>query len=227
MVFSAKMIYAMMVTLMPLSMAKFTSSHARETEVQRGERYLKIATAYYDVIVATPKENLPFTGDDAQEQTAATMVGIGRAESGWNKDVDFGIGPHGVGDAGNSFCVQQILVGKGRTKEGWSGRDLVNDRTKCIKVSLRVIIASFKMCSYLPVSQRLAAYAAGTCKSEHGKRASVYRYNLGQKALKIVLKAAPELAVPEGKTSKKWFFPSFPKPLHRMSAFYHCPLRGF
>jgi hypothetical protein len=190
MVFSTNAVFAMMLTLMPLSVAKFTAGYARETETQRGERYKEIAKAYFDVISAASPADLPFTGEDAQMQTAATLVGIGRAESGWNKDVDFGKGRYGVGDEGASFCIQQILVGGGRTVEGWSSKDLITDRTKCIKASLRAVRVSFQMCAYLPVAMRLTAYASGNCRNMHGRRASVYRYNLGQKALGA-LKAVP------------------------------------
>jgi hypothetical protein len=183
--FSIVAIYTMMITLMPLSTAKYTRGHAQETEAERDSRYKDIAQDVFEVLNDKAEEPL-FPGVDGRLRTAALLVGVARAESGFNKDVDLGLGAYSRGDSGASWCILQINIGQGRTVEGWSGKDLVKERKKCIRASLRAMRDSFKMCSYLPESRWLTAYAAGNCKSEHGQKAAKYRYWLALKALKAL-----------------------------------------
>lgn len=186
--FTVAAIYTMMVTLMPLSVAKYTRGHGQESETERDFRYKDIAKDIYEVVNDKYEEPL-FGGADGKLRTAALLVGVARAESGFNKDVDLGLGVASRGDAGASWCILQINIGQGRTVEGWTGKDLVKERKKCIRASLRAMRDSFRMCSYLTESRWLTAYAAGTCKSEHGQKAAKYRYWLSQKALKALTKA--------------------------------------
>jgi hypothetical protein len=100
-------------------------------------------------------------GPKARNQTAA-MVATFAVEEGMNLS-------HGVdtgrilGDAGKSYCMMQINVGKGKTKEGWTGPDLIADRKKCIKAGMHALRRSFWTCKNNPLKERFAVYASGNC----------------------------------------------------------------
>ncbi len=70
----------------------------------------------------------------------------------------------------------------------WGGRDLVQDRTKCFRVALRLARLSFGACARLDVRDRLSMYASGSCSS--GQEASRRRV---EQAMRWLLKSAPPL----------------------------------
>ena len=49
------------------------------------------------------------------------------------------------------------------TREGWSGRQLIDDRKLCFRAALHILQSSFTACRALPVDDRLSAYASGHC----------------------------------------------------------------
>jgi hypothetical protein len=104
-----------------------------------------------------------FEGPSGRTQTALVALSVASFESYFRRDVDAG---ERTGDQGNSWCLLQIKIGEGRTREGWSGVDLTQDRKKCFRAGLRMMRGSFLSCRALPVLDRLSAYAIGSCNAE-------------------------------------------------------------
>jgi hypothetical protein len=101
-----------------------------------------------------------FPGNDGRAQTALLMIAVASLESGYRRAVDDGTR---LGDHGRSYCLMQIRVGMGMTADGWSGTDLVSDRSKCFRAGLHILRGSFNACRKLPVEDRMSAYATGRC----------------------------------------------------------------
>ena len=101
-----------------------------------------------------------FGGPEGRAQTALLMLSVASYESGYLQRVDDG---RGLGDHGHSYCLMQLRVGRGLTREGWDGHDLVTHREHCFRAGLHVLRASFGVCHSLPVDDRLSAYATGHC----------------------------------------------------------------
>jgi hypothetical protein len=125
------------------------------------------ATARYDSIardaaaVALDDSEEPlFAGEDARVQTAVFLLAIASFESHYRLSVDEGIRR---GDRGDSYCLMQIRVGTGTTREGWTGRQLVTDRKMCFRAALHILHGSFNVCHALPIEDRMSAYATGRC----------------------------------------------------------------
>lgn len=150
------------------------TSYGQETVQERESRYSEIATAIYDVAFDDTEAPL-YKGKTGRFRTAALIAAVASRESGFHKDVDFGTGKRGVGDHGSSFCMMQMHIGKGKTEEGWTGADLVSDRTKCFRAGLHAMRTSLKACSGKDPLFGLSAYASGSCDSTAGQRASQYR----------------------------------------------------
>jgi hypothetical protein len=169
---------------------------AMETKEDAEARYNSIASDITAVVWST--ENPPlFAGDDGRAKTAAVVMSIMTHESGFRRDVDYGLGRAGRGDSGNSWCLMQVKTGNGRTAtwnrvkhrfamwndppdelvQGWTGPELVADRKKCITAGYRIMSASFSACRGLPVSGWLRVYASGSC--EAGAPESEHRMNMG------------------------------------------------
>lgn len=176
--FAAWLLSLMTWTLPPERVVPLISLDARrETVAERTARYGAIAADIVDVVWDDAEPPL-FRGDAARERTATVLLGLTRYESDWHKDVDTGVTR---GDHGRSWCIGQVLLdanGEKTTAEGWTGPDLVADRKKCLRVVLRMARESFRACSSLPVSERLALYARGSCDSEEGRRLSRTRMSL-------------------------------------------------
>ncbi len=180
---------------------------AKESEEEGMRRYEDIAN---DILTVTydPAESPIFHGNNGRAMTAALVASIAFYESAYRKDVDIGVGPRARGDSGRSWCLMQIKLGlpgtDGRTKlrvvvgpggglrfvssdresgyaSSWGGEDLVQDRTKCFRVAVRLAHMSFGACSRLEVQDRLSMYASGQC--EPGQEASRRRVSRAQKWL--------------------------------------------
>lgn len=181
---------------------------ARESEEEGRRRYEDIAN---DIMSVTydPAERSIFQGDNGRAMTTALLTSIAFYESAYRKDVDTGVGPKARGDSGRSWCLMQIKLGApeqdtGRTKtrvfvgpngglrfvsnprepgyaQSWGGEDLVQDRTKCFRVAVRLARMSFGACSRLEVQDRLSMYASGRC--EVGQDASRRRVMRAQRWL--------------------------------------------
>jgi hypothetical protein len=127
------------------------------------DRYAAIA---HDIatVALDPAEAPLFGGPQGRAQTALLVASVAFYESGgYRRDVDFGIGKKARGDSGRSWCLMQINLGEGATLESWTGRDLVAERQKCLRVGLRRMRDSFAMCKELPFMDRLSGYTTGRC----------------------------------------------------------------
>jgi hypothetical protein len=111
--------------------------------------------------VALDESEAPvFEGADRRTETALLMLAVASYESSFSKRVDDGVRR---GDHGYSYCLMQIRVGHGATREGWNGQQLIDDRKLCFRAALHILQASFAACRKLPFEDRLSAYASGHC----------------------------------------------------------------
>jgi hypothetical protein len=85
---------------------------AQETREEAVARYESIATDIHEVLQG---EKSLFGGKHAKARTTAVLLSLMLHESGFRKDVDFGIGPESRGDGGRSWCMLQQNIGNGRT----------------------------------------------------------------------------------------------------------------
>lgn len=181
----AAWVLAVMTAIAPPGRPQFIRE-AQESREQAIERYTDIANTIATLAVEQP----PIAGGKAF--TTALMVSLTFHESaGFRRDVDLGVGRFrlaGTGwqDFGRSWCLGQFMLGLKtapdgspeshlRTPEGWSGPELVADRSKCLKATLNAARRSFSSCTSLPVQHRLSTYAAGSCTSKDGQDKSARR----------------------------------------------------
>jgi len=159
---------------------------AQETKVDALERYESIASDIVEVIYNKNTKPL-FKGANGRARTVSIVLGIMLFESGFGRNVDFGVGKFARGDKGNSWCLMQLNVGKGRPwtrAGGWnivherpwrygdkkedlipgaSGAEMVKDRRLCFTEGLRLVKLSFRSCRRRPFKERLNVYASGRC----------------------------------------------------------------
>ncbi len=147
-----------------------TKVHHREGEATALARYEAIAT---DIAkVALDESEVPlFAGEDGRTQTALLVASIASFESHFRADVDEG---RARGDKGISICIMQIQV-HGKTLEGWSAKDLIDDRGKCVAAGLHLIRESFSMCKHMSLRHRLAGYTSGRCEEDPASESRVGR----------------------------------------------------
>lgn len=142
-----------------------------------------------------------FAGPTGDRQSAAMMEGTARYESG-NRQVagdckDKPAGWPGCGkepgarlgepNGPTSFCFLQIHLGNdpthlGKTVEGWSAEDLMNDPLKCARAGREIMRKSILSS---PAGDPLLNYAGGD------KKASKLRWELAQK----LYKGVPEIPI--------------------------------
>lgn len=165
---------------------------AQETREIALERYARIAE---EIVAAATDPSEPSLG--GRSATVAVLVSITYHESaGWRRDVDLGLArvrlaAMGWNDHGRAWCLGQVelglkatptgMVSAERTLEGWSGEDLLADRSKCIRATLHIASRSFQTCRALPLSDRLAMYAGGSCEGEDALEKSRRRMQLARK----------------------------------------------
>lgn len=193
---------SMMTAVSPPARPGLIFPEAQETQAQAETRYKEIAEAIVDGSLQTTPL---FKGEHGLSKTMMFVATIFYMESGYRRDVDLGLGRArlgrlGVNDHGRSWCMGQINLGKrtvidpsdgiaidtsaALTKEGWSGRDLLEDRTKCVIATINMARRSFGSCYNLPRELWMTSYAAGRCDSEQGQRASRARMALFGRLLK-------------------------------------------
>jgi len=160
---------------------------AQETKEDAEKRYRSIAKDLVEVVYDPANKPL-FGGSKGRSRTITVLLGIMLYESGFGRNVDYGVGKFARGDNGNSWCLMQMNVGKGRAWKnagGWnvkhdrpwrygdkaedlvdgaSGPEMVEDRRKCFTEGLRLIRISFRSCRSYPLKERLRVYASGSCK---------------------------------------------------------------
>ncbi len=165
----------------------------QETKEEAVARYESIARDLEEVLLTEPPL---FRGPHGKARTATVLLSVMLFESGFHRNVDFGLGKYARGDNGRSWCLTQQHIGTGRTiswnkvhnrwarasdppeqvELGWTGEELIADRKKCIRVALRGIRSSFNSCRTYPVNEWLRSYGSGTC--EAGGEASIKRMAL-------------------------------------------------
>jgi len=160
---------------------------AQETKAEAMIRYESIAKDIVEVVY-DPDTKPIFGGKWGRARTVTVILGIMLYESGFMKNVDYGVGKYARGDNGRSWCLMQMNVGKGRPwtrAGGWnvkkdrpwrygdkkedlidgaSGPEMVKDRRKCITEGLRLLRLSFRSCRKNPLKEKLNVYASGNCK---------------------------------------------------------------
>lgn len=169
---------------------------AKETQEEKRDRYEQIAT---DIAEVLKTERPLFKGPDGKIKTSSVILSVMFHESGFRRDVDLGIGKMAKGDHGNSVCMMQLNIGQGKTtkwnvvqdrpaypndppaevEDGWTAKDVLADRKKCIRAGLRLLRLSFGACSALPQKDWLRVYASGSCKE--GGKESATRMGLAMK----------------------------------------------
>lgn len=183
-------IVAFMVAVAPPGRPTFVPE-AQETKEAALARYQSIATDIVDVVY-DPKTKPLFKGSEGRARTVSVILALMLHESAFMKNVDEGKGKFSRGDAGKSWCLLQLNVGKGRSWSwnakhdrlprrgddpadiipGFTGPEMVADRKKCIIAGLRGLRVSFSSCPGLPLDQKLRTYGSGSCK-KGGKASSV------------------------------------------------------
>jgi hypothetical protein len=145
---------AAMISWVPLYAQPSTESPATSQQ-----HYESIARDVASVVLDDAELPL-FEGPDARAETALLMLSVASFESSYHVKVDEG--GH-RGDNGRSYCLMQIHVGDGKTREGWTGSELISNRTLCFRAALHMLHASFNACRAFPLEDRLGAYATGHC----------------------------------------------------------------
>ena len=130
-----------------------------EPRDETASRYKSIAQDAVSVAYDESERPL-FGGSTGRAQTALLMLSVASFESAFRKNVDDGTR---LGDHGHSYCLMQIRVGDGTTGEGWTGSELIVDRTRCFRAALHILRGSFAACRRLPMIDRMSAYATGSC----------------------------------------------------------------
>jgi hypothetical protein len=131
-----------------------------------GERPEDVAARYESIArdaaeVAFDEAEAPiYEGPEGRARTAVLMLSVASYESFFRKSVDEG---SERGDHGRSYCVMQIFMPKGRTREGWSTRNLIEDRKLCFRAGLHIMQNSMSDCRRMPFDDRLSAYVTGQC----------------------------------------------------------------
>jgi hypothetical protein len=137
-----------------------------ESREETLDRYASIAHDIAEVAL-DPAEAPLFGGPHGRAQTGLLVASVAFYESGgYRRDVDMGIGKKARGDSGRSWCLMQVNIGDGTTLESWTGRDLVQERQKCLRVGLRRMRQSFAMCKDMAFIDRLSGYTTGRCTDE-------------------------------------------------------------
>jgi hypothetical protein len=154
-----------LVSYLVVAMLAWVPLHAHAPLESRGNVLARYESIARDVasVAFDDRETPLFDGADGRTETALLMLAVASYESSFSKRVDDGIRR---GDHGYSYCLMQIHVGSGATREGWNARQLIEDRKLCFRAALHILQASFTACRSLPVDDRLSAYASGHCFPE-------------------------------------------------------------
>jgi hypothetical protein len=163
-------ILSVLLWLLPLN-RQYRWDATPESQADRLARFESIAADLADVVEAEAQGQT----ERQKKKIASFAMALAYYESGFYLAVDKGIGKHGRGDYGKSYCLMQLNVGKGKTIEGWTGEELLADRKKCFTSGIRAFRRSMAACRTLPASYQLSAYTTGKCQEE---RASFYRHEM-------------------------------------------------
>lgn len=157
---------AIMMTSVPPGKSR-RPKEAQETAEEGKARYAAIAHAIAKVSLDKSESPL-FDDKDGRRKTATLMLAMSRFESTWRRDVDLGIGPRARGGGGRYWCLMQIAVPKGKTPEGWTGRDLVESRERCFRRALHILQRGKRVCKKVGGTSFVNHYASGYCDRAKG-----------------------------------------------------------
>lgn len=112
-------------------------------------------------IVYEPSHTSWFGGKWGRAMEAALVTVIASQESG-------GFDPKVLsgekrGDKGSSWCLMMLNIGRGKTREGWTGPDLIADRKKCLRSGLESARRSMNSCRKYGALSGLSIYDTGSC----------------------------------------------------------------
>lgn len=180
-----KMIYTQVLTSWLLSVLVALSPLDKRVEPRDREdsytKELRLESISRDIVsvVYDDDEKPLFAGPGGLEKSAIFVATWASHESGgFAKTVDEG---SRKGDHGSSWCIMQLHIGAGKTAEGWTGKDVIEDRRKCIRAGYRVMKQAWNRCPGDP-SERMAAYISGNCRV--ARSAARFRYAHAMKLFK-------------------------------------------
>lgn len=118
-----------------------------ESSQEHLARREEIARQFVEVAF-DPAERPLFEGPSGRAETALFLASIASFESRYDVDVDNGKRVGGLGEV----CIMQVMVDwsdkkNPKTKEGWTTKDLISDRKKCIRAALHMLQTSQEICS--------------------------------------------------------------------------------
>jgi len=193
-----------------------------ETKLQQEGRYYSIAEDVVSVAY-DPQVQPLYSGPYGRIKTALLVLGIMNYESDYRQEVDDGTVR---GDNGKSWCLGQVKLGKpnrldstkrhiyvdpkgyfGLTENshvGWSGQDLVRDRSKCVRAIVAVARTSFFVTKRkgLKHANWLNVYTSG--KYYKGGEASALRVNLAIRWSREIPKIATDDTVFVRLNRQRW-----------------------
>ncbi len=115
-------------------------------------RYESIAE---DIAIGSVQQPVFSDTDGGAAKTGILLASLARWESqGYDAEVDQ---CRRAGDHGMSWTIFQLMSPFSPKQE------ICADRKKAVEWALRWIKNSFRLCSYLPLQDRLSVYAGGTC----------------------------------------------------------------
>lgn len=145
---------------------------SKEDPRENAARLASISRDIVEVVFDESEEPL-FPGPRGREKSAVLVATYASHESGYfNRGVDLGTKR---GDGGASWCIMQMHIGGGKTQEGWTGKELIEDRKKCIRAGYRVMRSAWKTCKG-PDEDRMAAYISGKCDVAVDQSRGRYRH---------------------------------------------------
>lgn len=165
-------LYATMLALVPPARAWQSPTHP-ETIEQRTERYHAIAVTIHAVAFDPSRSPLPGM---SRRQSAGMLLAVAIGESGLALDTDRGPCYRGGRyrtrcDSGRAASMWQLWEREPLERLRYFG-----DRRAAAVEAHNRIGRSLNACRTLPRAQQLAAYGAGYCESDAGKRGSVVRW---------------------------------------------------
>ena len=176
----AAWLLSVMLASAPPGRSRFPSA-AKETAEAGQDRYGAIAKDIAEVAM-DPGEAPVFDGPHARERTAALLLAIAWHESGWRRDVDLGLGPFARG-TGRYHCIMQVAVDRGKHASGWSGKQLVEDRERCVRAALDILQRARGACRPQGPDAWMRLYVSGQCT--RGRKAADERLGTARRWLSL------------------------------------------
>jgi hypothetical protein len=136
----------------------------------------KLSSTILSAMADAAFDNPVVSGDDGPRVTMGYEIAIAWFESAHNTLV--------IGDGHASYCWGQIYLPNGaRTREGFSGDELVRDPAKCAKVVVRIVKTSIQAG---PADCPMCFYARGRV-SDEARRLSRHRTDMLRRLLEVPL----------------------------------------